>query len=403
MTNIILTATLVEKKSKHIIMENNIQTINKTFFLIKQQIQIDSPKNLYTLSLIDQQGNNVFTYFAQEKNKLIPGRILKKISNQNNTHKHNVILNFKITNQLQNSAQEYNLQLSNSFPTTSFLQELENTLMNNLLTAKNDQNELFSEWYKNQSIRRDFTLKNAMTDKFVRLQINLSSFEENDSTSIITEQVITDSELEQIYLDSEIINNNLESDRSFISKEEIFLLIQNAGLNNFENRNFKLEIARLRLIYIMTLFSNLNTIQILDLKKDDFKKHQLAYLIINENKELKRDFTYFFTIKNFLFESQKKSLNVRNSRAYWVSIMNEDFKFFQKQQSLSNNLTLKDLKSFYYQLIADYSPNIDYFQKITQCSQRIIRKYKIRIASNNSYEMQELQIYKNILENLGQI
>lgn len=394
-------------------MKNNIQTNEQKFFVIRQQIPVQGLKNLYTLTLVNQEGYILHTYFAQEQNKLITSRILEKIPKEDNKQKYLVFLNFKISSQVQNSFVELNLQ---SFMDKSFEKDLEKKLEDNLLTSKNDKNEIFTTWYENFSAHENFNLKQVKPNQFIRTEITIQQSDNNfviekkDSIKTKTEgsfdTIKPNSNLlnlkEQITTDSAKTHFEEEEEKNdLFTKQQLFLLIKNAGKNNSENTNFKIESARLRLIYTMTLFSHLNTIQILELQKQDFQRHILAYKLIQDNPELKRDFDYFFTIKDSLYQSKKKSLSARNSRSYWVQVINEDFAFFQKQHLKTVQLTLKDLKPFYYRLIADNVPNVQVFQNITKCSEFIIRKYRIRIASNNCYEFDEFQISQKIFHFLG--
>jgi hypothetical protein len=137
--------------------------------------------------------------------------------------------------------------------------------------------------------------------------------------------------------------------------------------------------------------------------KHDFQNHPLAYAIITDNPELKRDFEYFFEKKVFLADSQKKNTHFRNTRSYWVKVFNQDFSFFQEFYQTNTNFSLRHLKAFYYQLIADFSADSKIFQQITQCSDSIIRKYRGNIDGSKSYETKVEKVYENIINFIGKI
>jgi hypothetical protein len=402
-----------------------IETREKTLFLIKQEITIENKPNLHTLTLMDQQGNILNTYFAKEKNKLIAPRILSSLPKNYKEGEYTIILNFKITSALQNIAQELNMFLLESFD-SSFLKDLEQKLENNLFVSKNNSNEFFITWYQNNSEIENFSFKNV--NKFLRANVNIiqnqtcaesennSLFETKNTVQVNNQNEETTTNLQtNVHLDISQQNNQiipttpvLSTFNTFqeipgITKEHISLLITKAGINNSDKRNFKLEIARLRLLYIMTFFSPLNTTQILGMKKQDFLEHELAYLIINHNPELKRDFDYFFEKKVFISDSQKKNTHFINTRSYWVKVFNQDFYFFQEYYQTNTNFSLKDLKPFYYQLIADFSADSQVFQKITNCSPFLIRKYSGQINGSKSYETKVEKVYEDIIDFIGKI
>jgi hypothetical protein len=267
-----------------------------------------------------------------------------------------------------------------------------------------------------KEFKKDNYLKNlekALEVKPVHMTQNKTCQEYKNNIQITTQNEETTTNLQaNAHLDIGQQNNNIIpitpvlntfQEIPIITKEQISLLITNAGINNSDKRNFKLEIARLRLLYIMTFFSPLNTTQILGMKKHDFQEHKLAYLIINDNPELKRNFEYFFEKKVFISDSQKKNTHFINTRSYWVKVFNQDFYFFQEYYQTNTNFSLKDLKPFYYQLIAEFSADSQVFQKITNCSPFLIRKYSGQIDGSKSYETKAEKVYENIINFIGKI